>query len=84
MVVIIVLFGPAVFDHVNEHFKVLLLRGCFMDQIQNESRVQRIFRAFPEWVILLCAFGRGVLDEVVHQLHHILIVLDVGEGVEAV
>ena len=35
-----------------------------MDQVQNESCVQRNFRAFPERVILLRAFGRGVFDHI--------------------
>ena len=84
MVVIIVLFGSAVFDHVNEHFKVLLLRGRFMDQVQDESCIQCDFRALPKRIVLLCAFRRGVFYEVVDQFHHILIVLDVGKGIEAV
>ena len=84
MVVIIVLFGSAIFDHVNEHFKILLLWRRFVDQIQNEGRIQRNFRALPERVILLRAFGRGVFDEIVYQFHHIFIVLDVGKGIEAV
>ena len=84
MVVIIVLFGPAVFDHVNEHFKVLLLRGRFMDQVQDESCIQCNFRALPKRIVLLRALWRSIFDKVIHQLHHILIIPDVGKGIEAV
>ena len=84
MVVIVILFGPAVFNHVDEHFKILLLRRCFVDQVQNESRIQRDLGTLPKRIVLLCAFRRGVFYEVVDQFHHILIVLDVGKGIEAV
>ena len=84
MVVIVILSGPAVFDNVNEHFKVLLLRGRFMDQVQDESCIQCDFRTLPKRIVLLCALWCSILDKVIHQLHHILIILDVGKGIEAV
>ena len=38
--IIVILSGPAVLDHIHDHFKVLLLRGCLMKQIEDEGGVQ--------------------------------------------
>ena len=55
-----------------------------MDQVQNESCIQCDFRTLPKRIVLLCALWCSILDKVIHQLHHILIILDVGKGIEAV
>ena len=81
---LVLLAGPAVFQHIQHRFKVLLLRGRFIQQIQHQRRVQSHLRPLPKRVTLLGVLGRSVLNEVIHQLHHILGIPDIGKGVKSV
>ena len=82
--VVAVLPGPAVLDHIHDHFKVLLLRGRFMEQVEDEGGVQGNFAFLPKRVVVAGVLGGGVADQVMHQLHGVLVVPDVGEGVKGV
>ena len=82
--IVAVLPGPAVLDHIHDHFKVLLLRGSFMEQVQNERRVQGYLGLLPKGVIAAGVLGCGVFDKIIHQLHSVLVVLDVGERIEGI
>ena len=55
-----------------------------MEQIEHESGIQCNFRFLPEWVRVICVFGGGVADQIVHQLQHVGLVADIGEGVIAI
>ena len=82
--IIVILSGPAVLDHIHDHFKVLLLRGCLMKQIEDEGGVQGDLGPFPKWITVGRIFGGRIFDEVVYQLHNILIIPQIGKGIEGV
>ena len=41
--VVAVLPGPAVFDHIHDHFKVLFLRRSLMEQVEDQGCIQGNF-----------------------------------------
>ena len=55
-----------------------------MDQVQNDGRVQCNFAALPERIILLCILGRRIFYEIIDHLHHVLVIMEIGKGIEAV
>ena len=71
-------------QQVGNHFKVLLIRRSLMEQIKHQGRIQRNFRFFPEGVRVICVFWCSVADQIVHQLQHVGLIADIGEGVIAV
>ena len=55
-----------------------------MEQIEHQGGIQCNFRFFPEGVRVICVLGRGISDQIVHQLQYVGLVADIGEGVIAV
>ena len=81
---LVLLACTTVLQHIQHRFKILFLRWRFIEQVQHQGSVQRHLRTLPERVALLGVLGCGVLDQVVYQLHHVLGVPYVGEGVERI
>ena len=71
-------------QQVGNHFKVLLIRRSLMEQIEHQGGIQCNFRFFPEGVRVICVLGRGISDQIVHQLQYVGLVADIGEGIIAV
>ena len=84
LIIVIFFLCAAVFDHVENGFHVLIFGRCFVEQVKHERCVKRRFRFLPERIICLCAFWRGVFDEIVDQLEYICILADIAKGVVAV
>ena len=84
MKIIVILSGPAVLDHIHDHLQILFLRRGFMEQIQDESGVQGDLGFLPKRVVVGGIFRCGVLNQIVHQFHSVLVVLQVWEWVEGV
>ena len=82
--IIVILSGPAVLDHIHDHLQILFLRRGLMEQIQDEGGVQGNLGFLPERVVVGGIFRRGVLNQIVHQFHGVLVVLQVWERVEGV
>ena len=55
-----------------------------MQQIEHERRIQSRLGFFPERIICLCAFRRGIFNEVVDQFEYIRVPANVAKRVVAV
>ena len=54
-----------------------------MDKVEDQRLQKRRLALFPEWVVVLHAFGRGIADEVGHKAQHVVVGRYVLQGVIA-
>ena len=50
LIILVLLAGPAVLQHGEEHFQSLFLRGRLMEEVEHEGRIQSRLRLLPERV----------------------------------
>ena len=84
LIVVVLLFCAAVFNHVENGFHVLIFNRGLMQQIEHERGVKCCFRLLPERIICFCALWSGVFDEIVDQFEHVRVLTDVTKRVVAV
>ena len=84
LIIVIFFLCTAIFNHVENGFRVLIFNRRFVKQVKHERGVKCCFRFLPEWIICFCTFWRGVFNEIVNQLEHIRILSDVAKRVVAV
>lgn len=70
--------------HFHDHREVLFLRRRFVHKVEDKGFKQRRFCTFPERVVALRTFGRGIADEVADQAQNVLIIAQIHKGIVAV
>ena len=70
-----------VFQHAHDHREVLLIFRGFLKQHEDDRLQECGFGFGPEWVGLVAALWGSGLDQVVHQLQHILFVAQIAERI---
>ena len=84
LIVLVVLTGGSVLNHIHHRFKVLFFLRRFVEQIEDQRTVQCDFRLLPKGIVGHRGLRRGVADDVGNELQHIGIASQIGKGVIAV
>ena len=82
LVIILPHFGKV--HHVEHCLEVSFLRRRFTDEIEHQRRIQCNFSLFPKRVIAGSVARRGILNEIVNERQHILLIVNINKGVIAI
>ena len=83
-VALVLLAHLGIFHHEQHGFKILFLRWGFAHEVEHQGGVQGNLGLLPEGVIAGGISWSGVLDEVVDELQHILLIPQIAERVVAI
>ena len=70
-------------QHLHDHGEILFLLRGFIEKIENDGGQQHGCRRVPERVVGLAPLGGSGFEQAGHQLLHIVIRLQIGEGIKA-
>ncbi len=84
LIIVILLSGPSILDHGQQHLHGLFLLRGLMEQVEHKGGKERGLGLLPKWIRLLRVLWRGVFDKVVNEAEHISVLADITEGVVAV